>query len=71
VWVLNRTQTPAQIFRIDLTSGRRSLWHGVPYSDPASTEVESLRVYMSADGRTCVYGYQKHLSDLFIAEGLR
>jgi Tol biopolymer transport system component len=71
VWVLNRAQTPAQIFRIDLTSGRRSLWHGVPYSDPASTEVESLRVYMSADGRTCVYGYQKHLSDLFIAEGLR
>ena len=71
IWVLNKTTTPAKIFRIELRNGRRSLWRDVPYPDPAAIESGSLRVVMSADGRTFVYGYQKHLSELYIAEGLR
>jgi hypothetical protein len=43
----------------------------VPYPDPAGIWIESLRVVMSADGSKFVYGYQKHLSELYVAEGLR
>jgi hypothetical protein len=71
IWVLNRTTIPAKIFRIELSAARRSLVRDVPYPDPAAIWVESLRVVMSADGSKFVYGYQKHLSELHVAEGLR
>jgi eukaryotic-like serine/threonine-protein kinase len=71
IWVLNRGQVPAQIFRIDLTTGRRTYWRDAPYPDPASIEPPSLRLYMSADGSKLVYGYQSHLSELYLATGLR
>jgi len=71
IWVLSRATRPAKIFRIELRSGRRALWREVPYSDPAAIEFEQLRVVMSADGSKFVYGYQKHLSELYVAEGLK
>jgi dipeptidyl aminopeptidase/acylaminoacyl peptidase len=72
IWVLLRPKTPpAKIFRIDLRSGVRSLWREVPYSDPSSMQYEQLRVVMSADGSKFVYGYQKHLCELFVATGLK
>ena len=71
IWVLSRATTPAKIFRIELRTGRRTLWRDVPYPDPAAIEPDTLRVVMSADGSKFVYGYQKHLSELYVAEGLR
>jgi hypothetical protein len=71
IWVLGRSTTPAKIFRIELRNGRRTLWRDVPYPDPAAVVPETLRVVMSADGSKFVYGYQKHLSELYVAEGLR
>jgi eukaryotic-like serine/threonine-protein kinase len=71
VFVQNRTSTPAQIFRIELGTGRRTHWRDVPYLDPASSEVDNLRLYLSADGTKLVYSYSKHLSDLYLAQGLR
>ena len=60
-----------QIFRIDLQDGRRT--PGVSYRirDPAAIESEQLRVVMSADGSKFVYGYHRHLSELYVAHGLR
>ena len=71
IWVLNRDTKPAKIFRIELRSGRRSLWRDVPYPDPAAIDFDSLRVVMSADGTKFVYGYQTHQSGLYVATGLR
>ena len=71
IWVLNRDPRPAKTFRIELKNGRRSLWKEVPYPDPAAIEFEQLRVVMSTDGSKFVYGYQEHLSELFVAQGLR
>ena len=71
IWVLDSRTRPARIFRIDSKTGRRGLWREVPYADPAFTEGDSLRVVMSADGTKFVYGYQKHLSELYVATGLR
>jgi len=71
IWVLNRQPFPAKIFRIDLRTGRRTLWREVPYHDPAFIEADTLLVVMSADGKKFVYGYQKHLSELYVAQGLK
>ena len=71
IWVLNRSTPPARIFRIDLRSGRRNHWRDVPFPDPGATHFGQLRVVMSADGSKFVYGYQSHLSELYVAEGLR
>jgi serine/threonine protein kinase len=71
LWVLHRVPLPGKIFQIDMKTGRRAFWRNVPLPDPAATEVGSLRIVMSRDGSKFVYGYQKHLSELFVAEGLR
>jgi len=71
IWVLSRATTPAKIFRIELQTGRRTLWRDVPYRDPAGVEFGELRVVMSGDGSKFIYGYHKHLSELYVAQGLR
>jgi hypothetical protein len=80
IWVLDRPQvnsqgwappTPARIVRIDPATARRTVWYEVPLSDPATTYVGTLRVVMSVDRRTLAYGYEKHFSDLYLAEGLK
>jgi dipeptidyl aminopeptidase/acylaminoacyl peptidase len=70
VWVLNRTP-PAKIFRIDVRRGERTFFRDAPLPDPGGTDVDSLRLYMSADGKRLVYSYQKHLSTLYVATGLK
>ncbi len=62
---------PAKIVRLDLPDGRRAFWREVPYPDPAAAENGQLRVVMSADGSKFVYSYHRHLSVLYVAEGLR
>ena len=71
LWVLERSQTPARIFRIDLRTGARTFSRNAPLPDPAGTDTESLRLFMSADGTRFVYGYQKHLSTLYVAAGMK
>jgi Tol biopolymer transport system component len=68
VWVLNRTGTPIRVFRIDLATGRRTPWYDVPSADRGAN---LLRVHLSADGRTLAYSVHKHLTDLYVAEGLK
>jgi len=71
IWVINRRTAPATIFRIGLQDGHRTPWRELPYDDPAAIESEQLRVVMSADGSKFVYGYHRHLSELYVAHGLR
>ena len=40
-------------------------------ANSAELEPGTLRVVMSADGSKFVYGYHKHLSELYVAHGLR
>ena len=71
IWVLSRTTTPPRIVRIDLQDGRRVPWRDLPYGDATAVEPGTLRVVMSADGNKFVYGYHRHLSELYVAQGLR
>jgi eukaryotic-like serine/threonine-protein kinase len=71
IWVLNDSKIPARVFRVDLKTGRRIAWCVVPYHDAASTDSDTLRLVMSVDGGTYVYGYETHLSELFVADGVK
>jgi hypothetical protein len=60
---------PVEIFRIDLATGKRTLVTRLAV--PTNMTVSDIKVLASGDGRTWVYGYQRYLSDLVVAEGLR
>jgi eukaryotic-like serine/threonine-protein kinase len=63
-------ETPAQVYRLDITTGRRKLWKQLMPSDPAG--VENIGpILITPDGKTFVYGYHRNLSDLYLVEGLR
>jgi Tol biopolymer transport system component len=67
---LSRGSAPVEIFRVDVTTGRREPWRTVVPADPAG--VRSLRpIVLSADGKSLVYGCSRVLSDLYVVEGLR
>jgi hypothetical protein len=57
--------------RIDVATGRRDVWREIEYADPSGLLPGELRVVMSADGRSYVYGYLRSLSDLYVANGLK
>ena len=63
-------ELPARVNRLDLQSGKRSLWRQLLPADPAG--VENIGpVLMTSDAKTCVYGYHRMLADLYLVEGLK
>ena len=61
---------PAKVYRLDLSSGRRSLWKELIPSDAAG--VSRLGpIVITPDGKSCLYGYHRILSDLYLVEGLK
>jgi eukaryotic-like serine/threonine-protein kinase len=67
---ISRGSAPAEIFRVDVTTGRRQPWRTVAPADPAG--VRSLRpIVLSADGKSLIYACNRVLSDLYIVEGLK
>jgi hypothetical protein len=63
-------QVPARVFRLDLTTGLRETFLELMPSDPAG--IPSVdRVSLTPDGRSYAYSYSRHLSDLYVVEGLK
>ncbi|MBC8646940.1 MAG: hypothetical protein H7X85_07235, partial [Thermoanaerobaculia bacterium] len=61
---------PAQVFRVDPLTGRRELWRDLSPSDAAGVyAIAPPRI--APDGKAYVYSYNRILSDLFIADGVR
>lgn len=60
----------ALIFRVNLRTGERELAHTLAPLDPAGVQGVSP-VHFSEDGQTCVFGYRRLLSTLFVATGIR
>jgi eukaryotic-like serine/threonine-protein kinase len=60
----------AQIDKVHIPSGRRSAWKTLKPIDPIGLEsIDS--VYISPDGSSYCYGYERTLSDLFMIEGIK
>ena len=63
-------ELPAKVYRLDLWSGRRSLWEKLMPPDPAGLHLVHP-VLLNSDGKTYVYGARRILSDLYLVEGLK
>jgi len=70
VYVMARGQVPAQVFLVDIATGKRTLWKAVEPADSAGIDTIG-RVTVSADGKAYVYSYVRTLSDLYLVQGLK
>jgi Tol biopolymer transport system component len=68
--VHRRGERPAKVFRIDVATGKRSLWKQIVPADPAGF-VEVTRLRATPDGRSYAYTYFRVLSTLYLVDGLR
>jgi Tol biopolymer transport system component len=71
VYVRSPSAFYPRIFRIDVSTGRRTFVKELVPPDPAGLVAVGLRVRMTADGRSYAYGYTRTLSELFVATGLK
>ena len=61
---------PAKVYRLDLSTGKRTLWKELIPSDSAG--VSRLGpIVITPDGKSCLYGYHRILSDLYLVDGLK
>ncbi|MGA7444701.1 MAG: hypothetical protein WBW02_17165, partial [Candidatus Sulfotelmatobacter sp.] len=63
-------ELPAKVDRLDLQTGKRTLWKELIPSDPAGVETIGP-IIMTPDAKTCVFGYHRMLADLYLVEGLK
>jgi eukaryotic-like serine/threonine-protein kinase len=60
---------PAKVYRLDLATRQRTLWKELIPSDSAG--VSRLGpIVITPDGKSCLYGYHRILSDLYLVDGL-
>jgi len=67
LFVYRRNALPIRVFRLNLISGRKELWKEVTPSDPTGI-FGRPKMLLSADGKSYVYQFHRHLSDLYIVE---
>jgi Tol biopolymer transport system component/predicted Ser/Thr protein kinase len=63
-------ELPARIYRLDLSSGKKTFFEQLMPSDPAGVN-HIGPILLTPDGKTYVYGYHRTLSDLYLVEGLK
>jgi hypothetical protein len=69
LFVMARGQVPSQVFRVDLSSGQRTLWKMIEPADAAGIDTVG-RVLLSSDTKSYVYSYVRTLSDLYLVQAL-
>jgi serine/threonine protein kinase/Tol biopolymer transport system component len=70
LFVIRRGEIPANVFRVDLATGKRTLWKALEPADSAGIDTIG-RVNLSADTKSYIYSYVRTLSDLYTVEGLK
>ena len=70
VWVYRTNEVPAKVYRLDVTTGERSLWKELTPPDPAGVLLIGP-ILMTDDGKSYVYSYRRTLDELFLVEGLK
>jgi len=61
---------PAKVNRLDLSTGHKTLWKELMPSDSAGVS-RIGPILITPDGKSCLYGYHRILSDLYLVEGLK
>jgi Tol biopolymer transport system component len=70
LYVYKRGEYPARVFRMDPVTGKREFFKELTPPDPAGINTISPP-RITPDGKAYVYSYNRILSDLFLAEGVR
>jgi eukaryotic-like serine/threonine-protein kinase len=70
LFVYQTGEVPAKIYRLDLASGKRSLWKQLVPGDAAGVATIGP-ILVTPDGKTFVYGFHRTLADLYLVEGLK
>jgi Tol biopolymer transport system component len=70
LYVYKRGEYPARVFRLDPATGKREFFKELTPPDPAGINTISPP-QITPDGKAYVYSYNRILSDLFLAEGVR
>jgi Tol biopolymer transport system component/predicted Ser/Thr protein kinase len=70
LYVYRGGELPAKVYRLEISSGRRTLWKQLMPPDPAGVEYVGP-VLPTPDGKAYAYGYRRLLSDLYLVEGLK
>lgn len=70
LYVYRPGEVPAKVYVLEIATGKRTLWKELVPSDPAGVETIGP-VMITPDGKACVYGYHRTLSDLYMVEGLK
>ena len=70
LYVYQPGELPAQVDRLDLDTGKRTMWKQLMPTDPAGVETIGP-ILMTPDAKTCVFGYHRMLADLYLVEGLQ
>jgi eukaryotic-like serine/threonine-protein kinase len=70
LYIYQPGELPARVYRLEMQTGKRTLWKELMPSDPAG--VENIGpIYMTPDAKTCIFGYHRMLADLYLVEGLK
>lgn len=65
-------RSPAvEVFRVDLTTGVRTLWKTLSPPDAVGVEILRATVLITPDARSYCYSYMRRLGDLFVVDGLK
>ena len=70
IYVHNFAGLPCIISRIDLATGKRTVWKQIAPADSAGVD-SAGGVLITPDAKSYVYAYQRTLSDLYVVEGLK
>jgi eukaryotic-like serine/threonine-protein kinase len=70
LFVYQTGEVPAKIYRVDLPTGKRSLWKQLVPGDAAGVATIGP-ILVTPDGKTFVYGFHRTLADLYLVEGLK
>ena len=70
LFVYRPTALPAQVIRINLSTGARDLWKQFMPTDPAGV-YKIAPICMTHDASSYAYDAQRIMSDLYVGEGLR
>jgi Tol biopolymer transport system component len=70
LWVFRRGEVPAEVWQLDIATGRRQLWRKLQPPDPDGVySINDFRV--TRDGRAYAYSYKRVVSQLYLARGVR
>jgi dipeptidyl aminopeptidase/acylaminoacyl peptidase len=70
VFAYNTAGLPCVITRIDLATGKRTVWKQIVPADAAGVDAIG-GVIITPDAKSFVYSYPRVLSDLYVVEGLK